>query len=124
MLCIGASGDWTKKMYDTIKTPCMRSVYIAGPFSSEFSDMAVDTMNAIAIASGIGATRSRLFATDLTRIAMHVVRRAHQFTCFAGITPTLSLMISYAGKKRINVVWICRDPGLVGKRSSFSLLQS
>jgi len=30
-----------------------------------------------------------------------------------GITPTLSLVLNYAGKKRINVVWICRDPGLV-----------
>ena len=30
-----------------------------------------------------------------------------------GITPTLSLMLSYAGKKRINIIWMCRDPGLV-----------
>ena len=30
-----------------------------------------------------------------------------------GITPTLSLMLSYAGKKRINFIWMCRDPGLV-----------
>jgi len=43
----------------------------------------VTTSNAIAVASGIG------------------------------ITPTLSLVLNYAGKKRINVVWMCRDPGLV-----------
>ena len=30
-----------------------------------------------------------------------------------GITPTLSLVLNYAGKKRINVVWMCRDAGLV-----------
>ena len=45
--------------------------------------MVVSTTNAIAIASGIG------------------------------ITPTLSLMLSYVGKKRVNVIWACRDPGLV-----------
>ena len=30
-----------------------------------------------------------------------------------GITPTLSLMLSYAGKKRINIIWMCRDAGLI-----------
>ena len=43
----------------------------------------VTTSNAIAVASGIG------------------------------ITPTLSLVLNYVGKKRINVVWMCRDAGLV-----------
>ncbi|KAL7539101.1 hypothetical protein ACHAXR_009022 [Thalassiosira sp. AJA248-18] len=83
MLCIGSSGDWTKAMHDKIKVPCLRSMYIVGPFSSEFSDKAVHTTNAVAIASGIG------------------------------ITPTLSLMLSYVGIKRINIIWMCRDPGLV-----------
>jgi len=83
MLCIGTSGDWTKEMYDKIKAPCLRSVYVLGPFASEFSDKAVSTTNALAIASGIG------------------------------ITPTLSLMHTYAGKKRINIIWMCRDPGLI-----------
>ena len=83
MLCIGASGDWTKEMYNKIRAPCNRPVYVLGPFRSEFSDTAVDTRNAIAIASGIG------------------------------ITPTLSLMLSYAKKKRINIIWMCRDPGLI-----------
>ncbi|KAL7553601.1 hypothetical protein ACHAWF_016908 [Thalassiosira exigua] len=83
MLCIGNSGDWTSELYDNIKTPCLRSIYAIGPFRSEFSDMAVSTSNAVAIASGIG------------------------------ITPTLSLMLTYAGKKRINIIWMCRDPGLI-----------
>jgi ferric-chelate reductase len=83
MICIGASGDWTKEMYNKIKSPCHRSLFVLGPFASEFSDMALHTTNALAIASGIG------------------------------ITPTLSLMLSYAGKKRINIIWMCRDAGLI-----------
>lgn len=83
MVCIGASGDWTKEMYNKIKSPCHRTLFVLGPFASEFSDMALHTINALAIASGIG------------------------------ITPTLSLMLSYAGKKRINIIWMCRDAGLI-----------
>lgn len=83
MLCIGASGDWTKKLHDLIHVPCYKSLYVLGPYLSEFSDKAVTTSNAIAVASGIG------------------------------ITPTLSLMLNYAGKKRINIIWMCRDAGLV-----------
>lgn len=83
MLCIGSSGDWTRELHNKIKVPCHRSLYVMGPFMSEFSDVAVSTSNAVAIASGIG------------------------------ITPTLSLMLSYVGKKRINIVWMCRDAGLI-----------
>ena len=83
MVCIGASGDWTKEMYNKIKLPCHRSLFVLGPLTSEFSDMALHTTNALAIASGIG------------------------------ITPTLTLMLSYAGKKRINIIWMCRDAGLI-----------
>ena len=83
MLCIGASGDWTKELHDKIKVPTYKSLYVLGPYLSEFSDRAVTTSNAIAVASGIG------------------------------ITPTLSLMLNYAGKKRINIIWMCRDAGLV-----------
>lgn len=53
MLCIGTSGDWTEEMYDKIKAPCLRSVYVLGPFASEFSDKAVNTTNALALASGL-----------------------------------------------------------------------
>ena len=83
MLCLESSGDWTKELHRKIKVPCLRPLYVLGPYKSPFSDAAVTTSNAIAVASGIG------------------------------ITPTLSLALNYAGKKRINVVWVCRDPGLV-----------
>eukprot|EP00984_Skeletonema_dohrnii_P013964 scaffold5849_cov120-Skeletonema_dohrnii-CCMP3373.AAC.1 len=83
MLCIGASGDWTKELHKKIKVPSFKSLYVQGPYLSEFSDKAVTTSNAIAVASGIG------------------------------ITPTLSLMLNYAGKKRVNIIWMCRDAGLV-----------
>lgn len=82
-LCISVAGDWTKQLYSEIWAPSLKPVYVLGPLRSEFSDVVVSTTNAIAIASGIG------------------------------ITPTLSLMLSYAGKKRVNVIWACRDPGLV-----------
>ena len=62
---------------------CYRSIFVLGPFASEFSDKAVNTVNAIALASGIG------------------------------ITPVLSLMLSYVGKKKINLIWMCRDSGLI-----------
>jgi len=74
---------WTKDLYNKIKSPCYRSIFVLGPFASEFSDKAVNTVNAIAIASGIG------------------------------ITPVLSLMLSYVGKKKINLIWMCRDSGLI-----------
>lgn len=83
MLCIGVNGDWTQEMHDRVTAPCLRSVYVLGPFRSEFSDKAGNTTNALAIASGIG------------------------------ITPTLSLVLNYAGQKRVNIIWMCRDPGLV-----------
>jgi hypothetical protein len=83
MLCIESSGDWTKELHKKIKVPCIRPLYVLGPYKSPFFDTAVTTSNAIAVASGIG------------------------------ITPTLSLVLNYVGKKRINVVWVCRDPGLV-----------
>ena len=76
MICIGASGDWTKKLHDKIKVPCLRQLYVHGPFMTEFSDQAITTSNAIAVASGIG------------------------------ITPTLSLMMRYVGRKRINILWV------------------
>ena len=75
MLCINSGGDWTNQLYDKIKAPCMRQLYVHGPFMTEFSDTAVSTSNAVAVASGIG------------------------------ITPTLSLMMNYAGRKRINIIW-------------------
>jgi len=83
MLCIGASGDWTKQLYNKIQAPCLRQLYVHGPLMTEFSDKAITTSNAIAVATGVG------------------------------ITPTLSLMMNYVGRKRINIIWVCRDPGLI-----------
>jgi len=75
MLCIGASGDWSRQLYDKIKVPCQRQLYVHGPCMTEFSDKAITSSNAIAVASVIG------------------------------ITPTLSLMMNYAGRKRVNIIW-------------------
>ncbi len=80
MLCINAGGHWTQQLYDKIKAPCMRQLYLHGPFMTEFSDTAVKTSNAIAVASGIG------------------------------ITPTLSLMETsqhYLGGEYIVIVPLC-----------------
>lgn len=41
MLCIGASGDWTKELHERIKAPCYRQMYVIGPFKSQFADTAV-----------------------------------------------------------------------------------
>ena len=76
MLCIGTSGDWTRQLHEKIHMPCYRPLYVHGPYRSEFADTAVTTSNAIAVASGIG------------------------------ITPTLSLMLNYAERKRVNIIWM------------------
>ncbi len=76
MLCIGASGDWTKQLFNKIQAPCLRQLYVHGPLMTEFSDKAITTSNAIAVATGVG------------------------------ITPTLSLMMNYVGRKRINIIWV------------------
>ena len=51
MLCVGNSGDWTGQLFDKIRAPCHRPVYVIGPYMSEFSDAAVGSTNVIAIAS-------------------------------------------------------------------------
>ena len=79
MLCIENTGDWTKELHRKVKVPCIRPLYVLGPYKSPFSDRAVTTSNAIAIASGIG------------------------------ITPTLSLVLHCVGKKRINIVWVVSE---------------
>mmetsp|Transcript_21234 Transcript_21234/g.60918 ORF Transcript_21234/g.60918 Transcript_21234/m.60918 type:complete len:444 (-) Transcript_21234:984-2315(-) len=82
-LCIGIAGDWTKRLHDEIIAPLIKPAYFYGPFESEFSDVAIDATHCIAVASGIG------------------------------ITPTLNLVHRYADVKRVNVIWTCRDAGLV-----------
>ena len=82
-LCIGKAGDWTKRLHDEIVAPSIKTAYLYGPFESEFSDVAMDATHCVAVASGIG------------------------------ITPTLSLVQRYQEIKRVNVIWTCRDAGLV-----------
>ena len=82
-LCIGNAGDWTKRLHDEIDAPAIKPAYFCGPFESEFSEVAIDATHCIAVASGIG------------------------------ITPTLSLIQRYKEIKRVNVIWTCRDAGLV-----------
>ena len=41
MLCIAASGDWTKELHERIKAPGYRQMYVIGPFKSQFADTAV-----------------------------------------------------------------------------------
>jgi hypothetical protein len=110
MICIGSNGDWTKDIYNKIRSPCHRSVFVLGPLASEFSDMAVNTTNAIAIASGWW----NLFVRALVWSCKHLTPELLLYLYPGiGITPTISLVNSYAGKKRINVIWMCRDPGLI-----------
>lgn len=68
-----------------ITTPAHRTAYVVGPFLSPFSSTAMDSDNMIAVASGIG------------------------------VTPAISLVQKYSKEtlRRVNLVWICRDPGLV-----------
>ena len=83
MICIGVVGDWTEELYKKVQRPTIKPLNVLGPFRSEFADCTVGTTKTIAVASGIG------------------------------ITPTLSLMQTYVDTKRVNIVWICRDPGLI-----------
>ena len=94
MLCIGASGDWTKELHDKIQAPCLRPLYVHGPLMTEFSDKAITTANAIAVATGVG------------------------------ITPTLSLMMRYAGRKRINIIWVVSTLKMFFFRPGICLLSS
>lgn len=113
MLCVGKSGNWTKELHDRIKAPCYRQIYVIGPFKSQFADTAVSyhvisqppfTLLGTKIVSLLLPFSPSLQVTTSNAIAV---------ASGIGITPTLSLVLNYAGKKRINVVWMCRDPGLV-----------
>ena len=83
-ICIDACGDWTKKLMKTISTPTHKPAFVVGPFLSPFSSPAMDSENLVAVASGIG------------------------------VTPAISLIKQYSStSRRLNLVWICRDAGLV-----------
>lgn len=83
-LCISKCGDWTTKLTDTIATPTHKPAFVVGPFLSPFSSPAMDSENLIAVASGIG------------------------------VTPAISLIKQYSNThRRLNLIWICRDAGLI-----------
>jgi len=83
-ICIHKCGDWTEKLMKTITTPTHKPAFVVGPFLSPFSSPAMDCENLVAVASGIG------------------------------VTPAISLIKQYSStKRRLNLVWICRDAGLV-----------
>ena len=84
-ICIHGCGDWTKALMNEVSTPAHKPAYIMGPYLSPFSSPAMDCENLIAVASGIG------------------------------VTPCISLVKKYSQEtlRRVNLVWICRDPGLV-----------
>lgn len=83
-ICISKCGDWTEALMKQITTPIHKPAFVVGPFLSPFSSPAMDSENLVAVASGIG------------------------------VTPAISLIKQYASThRRLNLVWICRDAGLV-----------
>jgi len=83
-ICIYNSGDWTGKLLKNITVPAHKPAFVVGPFLSPFSSPAMDSENLVAVASGIG------------------------------VTPAISLIRQYSStSRRLNLVWICRDAGLI-----------
>ena len=84
-ICIHGCGDWTKALMKEVTTPAHKPAYVVGPYTSPFSSPAMDCENLIAVASGIG------------------------------VTPAISLVKRYSQEtlRRVNLIWICRDPGLI-----------
>jgi len=83
-ICIHKCGDWTTSLMNTITTPTHKPAFVVGPFLSPFSSPAMDSENLVAVASGIG------------------------------VTPAISLIKQYSNtSRRLNLIWICRDPGLI-----------
>ena len=69
---------------EAISTPTDKPAFIIGPYLSPFSSPSMDSENLVAVASGIG------------------------------VTPAISLIKQYSStSRRLNLVWICRDAGLV-----------
>ena len=83
-ICIHACGGWTGKLMEAISTPTDKPAFVIGPYLSPFSSPAMDSENLVAVASGIG------------------------------VTPAISLIKQYSStSRRLNLVWICRDAGLI-----------
>lgn len=83
-ICIHKCGDWTQELMKKITAPTHKAAFVVGPFLSPFSSPAMESENLVAVATGIG------------------------------VTPAISLMKQYSStSRRLNLVWICRDAGLV-----------
>jgi len=86
-ICISSvkkEGEWTTELLKKIVTPAHRPAFITGPYLSPFSSPAMDCENLVVIGSGIG------------------------------ITPAISIFRQYIStKRRVNLVWMCKDAGLV-----------
>ena len=83
-ICIYKCGDWTGKLMEAITVPTHKPAFVVGPYLSPFSSPAMDSENLVAVASGIG------------------------------VTPAISLIKQYSNtSRRLNLVWICRDAGLI-----------
>ncbi len=83
-ICIHKCGDWTGELMKQISIPAHKPAFVCGPFLSPFSSPAMDSEFLVAVASGIG------------------------------VTPAISLIKQYScTSRRLNLVWICRDAGLV-----------
>mmetsp|Transcript_19390 Transcript_19390/g.27622 ORF Transcript_19390/g.27622 Transcript_19390/m.27622 type:complete len:950 (+) Transcript_19390:61-2910(+) len=83
-VCIHQAGDWTGELMKQITIPAHKPAFVVGPFLSPFSSPAMDSEFLVAVASGIG------------------------------VTPAISLIKQYSHtSRRLNLVWICRDAGLV-----------
>eukprot|EP00985_Skeletonema_marinoi_P018836 scaffold10660_cov136-Skeletonema_marinoi.AAC.5 len=83
-ICIHKCGDWTGELMKQISIPAHKPAFVVGPFLSPFSSPAMDSEFLVAVASGIG------------------------------VTPAISLIKQYScTSRRLNLVWICRDAGLV-----------
>lgn len=83
-ICVSKCGDWTESLMKEITTPMHKPAFVVGPFISPFSSPAMDKENLLTVASGIG------------------------------VAPAISLIKQYAStNRRLNLVWICRDGGLI-----------
>ena len=83
-IVINEAGDWTRQLMQAVTVPTHRPAFVVGPFLSPFSPVAMDSDHLVAVATGIG------------------------------VTPVISLVRQYRyTSRRLNLIWICKDPGLV-----------
>lgn len=106
--CVAVAGDWTQKLYDEIREPVYRRLWIYGPFPSPF-ESARENDNVISVASGIGITPALAVIKSLEdHRKMHLiwmVRDASllEFMIDYGITfdEDSYTLIFYSGKREL-----------------------